>query len=193
MQALAADPTSAVSAPTRHHPAAARARGLARLGALLLPLALLACDETDVIAPLPSAASASSASQSATPTVLRGTVITPAGVMKHGFVAIVNGRILSVSENKPDVPGATIVNTEGIILPGFIDVHNHLMWNVLQRWSPTRTFSNQPEWNGDAAFAPISQAIGQLAPSHFCDMNAWGELRALVGGTTSIMATRGEP
>ena len=46
----------------------------------------------------------------------------PAGVMKHGYVGIANGRILSVSEKQPVIPGATFVNTEGIILPGFVDV-----------------------------------------------------------------------
>jgi len=42
--------------------------------------------------------------------------------MKHGYVGIANGRILSVSEKQPVIPGATFVNTEGIILPGFVDV-----------------------------------------------------------------------
>ena len=121
--------------------------------------------------------------------VLRGAIITPTGVMKHGYVGIANGRILSVSERQPDIPGATFVNTEGIILPGFVDVHNHVIWNVLSRWSPGRTFTNQPEWNADPDFAEIRAPVDALVASHLCDMNAWGELRALVGGTTSIMAT----
>ena len=32
-----------------------------------------------------------------------------------------------------------------------------------------------------------------LDPLIFCDMNKWGELRALVGGTTSIMTTQQQP
>jgi imidazolonepropionase-like amidohydrolase len=48
-------------------------------------------------------------------------VATP-GVVKHGYVGIANGCILSVSEKQPVIPGATFVNTEGIILPGFVDV-----------------------------------------------------------------------
>ena len=193
MRPPAAVPASAVFIPSRHHLASAPARTITRLGTILLPLALLGCRELDLVAPPNSAASATAAALREAPIVLRGSVILPAGVMKHGYIGIVNGRILSVTEKQPDIPGATVVNTDGIILPGFVDVHNHVIWNVLQRWSPSRTFSNQPEWSGDPAFAPLRQAIDQLAPSHFCDMNAWGELRALVGGTTAIMATRPQP
>src|SRR5215471_6505956 len=71
------------------------------------------------------------------PIVLRGTIILPAGVLKHGYVAIVNGRIASVSEKQPDIPGAVNLNTHGIILPGFVDVHNHITSNIIPRWRPT--------------------------------------------------------
>jgi len=124
------------------------------------------------------------------PIVLRGTILTPDGVIKHGYVGIVNGRIVSVSAKPPDIPDAVRVNTEGIILPGFIDLHNHVPWNVLPRWSPGRTFTDQPQWADDPEFRVFSAPFDRLVAASFCDMNAWGELRALVGGTTSIMATR---
>ena len=41
-----------------------------------------------------------------TPIILRGTIIVPEGVIQHGYVGIVNGRIVSVSENSPDLPNA---------------------------------------------------------------------------------------
>jgi hypothetical protein len=164
-------------------------RALATLGTIILPLAVVACHESDLVAPPLSADVAAAAARRETPMILRGTIITPSGVMKHGYVGIVNDRIVSVSAKQPDIPGANVVDTDGIILPGFVDVHNHLIWNVLQRWTPTRTFINQPEWSGSTEFAAFRQPIDQLAPSHFCDMNAWAELRALVGGTTAIMAT----
>jgi 5-methylthioadenosine/S-adenosylhomocysteine deaminase len=167
-------------------------RTLTFLVTILLPFVALACDESDPVGPPAAAARATAAAQREAPMVLRGTILTPGGVMKHGYVGIVNGRILSISEKQPDIPGAIVVNTDGIILPGFVDVHNHVIWNVLPRWSPTHTFSNQAEWNQDAEFAPFRQQVDQLAPLHVCDMNAWGELRALVGGTTAIMATRRE-
>jgi hypothetical protein len=127
------------------------------------------------------------------PIVLRGTIILPNNVTKHGYVAIVNGRIASVSEDLPDIPGAITVNTHGIILPGFVDVHNHVRFNVLPRWKPGRLFTNRNQWRADPeVLRLVNGPIGRLESSHFCDMNKWGELRALVGGTTSIMTTQSQ-
>jgi 5-methylthioadenosine/S-adenosylhomocysteine deaminase len=127
------------------------------------------------------------------PIVLRGTIISPEGLIRHGYVAIVNGRIASVSDQQPDLPDAVTVNTHGIILPGFIDLHNHVRWNVLPRWHLGRTFTNQPQWADDPEVQRLGAPIDHLQSSSFCDMNAWGELRALVGGATSIMATEPVP
>jgi len=66
-------------------------------------------------------------------------------------------------------------------------------WNVLPRWRPGRTFTNQTQWADDPAFRQFRTPFDHLLPSYFCDMNAWGELRALVGGTTSVMATQPFP
>jgi 5-methylthioadenosine/S-adenosylhomocysteine deaminase len=96
-----------------------------------------------------------------------------------------------VSAKQPDIPNAVTINVDGIILPGFVDVHNHVPWNALPRWSPGRTFTNRYQWRADPAYLQaVGEPFGRLAASHFCDMNTWGELRALVGGTTSILATQ---
>ena len=141
-------------------------------------------------APRASVVGTAAADPSGASIVLRGTILTPDGVIKQGYVGIVNGRIVSVSAKQPDIPDAVRVNTEGIILPGFVDLHNHVPWNVLPRWSPGRTFTDQPQWADDPEFRAFSAPFDHLVAASFCDMNAWGELRALVGGTTSIMATR---
>lgn len=125
--------------------------------------------------------------------VLRGTVIVPGGVIRHGYVGILDDRIVAVSESQPDLPGAVSVNTEGVILPGFVDAHNHLPWNVLPRWAPGGVYTNQPDWADSPEFAVLRAPFDRLLPSSFCDMNAWGELRALVGGTTAILATQPAP
>ena len=164
---------------------------------LALPVALpfmlltLACHDRS---PAPTALGADVAAPASvpapgTPVVLRGTILTPEGVIQHGYVVIADGRIVSVSDKQPDIPDAVRINTAGVILPGFVDLHNHVPWNVLPRWTPSRKFANQPEWSSDPEFAPFRTAFNHLAP-YFCDMNAWGELRALVGGTTAMMATQ---
>ena len=157
-----------------------------------LPLVLLAvaCSEDQPSAPTRLSATLLAGEASI---VIRGTVVTPDGFIKHGYVGIVNGRVVSVSDKQPDMPDAIKVNTEGIILPGFVDLHNHVPWNVLPRWRPGRTFTSQPQWADDPEFQRFSAPFDHLVASSFCDMNAWGELRALVGGTTSVMATRSFP
>jgi 5-methylthioadenosine/S-adenosylhomocysteine deaminase len=122
--------------------------------------------------------------------ILRGTVVTPSGVLKHGYVGIVGGRIAAVSAKQPDLAGAPVVRIEGIVIPGFVDIHNHVPWNVLPRWHPPRVYANRYEWRDDPEYHRAARdPFDHLKGSHFCEMNAWGELRGLVGGTTSIMAT----
>lgn len=89
------------------------------------------------------------------------------------------------------IPEAATINTDGIIVPGFVDLHNHVPWNALPRWNPGRTFTNQTEWAADPEYRRVvAEPFERVSASSFCDMNAWGELRALVGGTTAIMASR---
>ena len=122
--------------------------------------------------------------------ILRGAVLTPEGVVKRGYVGIVGGRIVTVGAKQPDIPGGLLINTDGIVLPGFVDLHNHVPWNVLPRWHPPHLYSNRYQWRVDPDFQRSARIpFDDLVDSRFCEMNAWGELRALVGGTTSIMTT----
>lgn len=122
--------------------------------------------------------------------VLRGTIVTPDAVIKHGYVLVENGRIMNISDKQPDVKDAIKIDTHGTIFPGLVDVHNHVPWNVLPRWTPPMLYTNRYQWRTDPNFMnKISIPFNNLINSHLCDMNAYGEMRALVGGTTSIMAT----
>jgi hypothetical protein len=165
---------------------------LPRVFAVPLLFAFAAChDEAHPAAPLPPASlSATHGVTRAAPILLRGTVITPDGVLKHGYVGIADGRIVSVSDKPPKIPGAVSVNTEGIIAPGFVDVHNHVIWNVLPRWNPGRIYMNRDEWANSPEHQDAVAPVQNLEATQHCDFNAWGELRALVGGTTSILSTR---
>jgi 5-methylthioadenosine/S-adenosylhomocysteine deaminase len=62
---------------------------------------------------------------------------------------------------------------------------------VFPRWHPQRSFSNRYEWRDDPDhIRQVNDPYSQLTKSgFFCDINTYGELRALVGGTTSILAT----
>jgi 5-methylthioadenosine/S-adenosylhomocysteine deaminase len=129
------------------------------------------------------------------PVALQGTVVTPERVIKKGWVVVQGRKIIRVSEKDPKVPGAVKVNTRGIIFPGLIDLHNHTHWNVFPRWLPGRLFSNRYEWRftSEDYFRKVRDPSQGLTPKFFCDMNTYGEVRALVGGTTSMLATNPAP
>jgi cytosine/adenosine deaminase-related metal-dependent hydrolase len=171
-------------------------RPRALLGAFTVLLGTAACGAEPDPAPTEPSPTAPVMSEAVTPSsyILRGTILTPAGALKGGYVGIIDGRIAAVSLKRPDIPGASIIGTDAIILPGFVDLHNHVPWNVLPRWDPPRFYANRYEWRDDPEHQrAVRQPFDDLVDGdHFCEMNAWGELRALVGGTTSIMATHGE-
>jgi cytosine/adenosine deaminase-related metal-dependent hydrolase len=160
-------------------------------GALAVVLGAAACDagpDSEPTEPVPTAPLISEADVSSY--ILRGTVLAPDGALKRGYVGIVGGRIAAVGAKQPDIPGALLINTDGIVLPGFVDLHNHVPWNVLPRWHPPHLYSNRYQWRVDPDYQRSARVpFDDLVDAHFCDMNAWGELRALVGGTTSVMTT----
>jgi 5-methylthioadenosine/S-adenosylhomocysteine deaminase len=124
------------------------------------------------------------------PIVLVGTVLTPNGSIDHGFVLVENGRISSVSTADPHRRDATVIYTNAVIAPGFVDLHNHISFDVFPRWHPGALFSNKYQWRTDPDYQQrVGMPYQHLVAQHFCDMNRWGELRALAGGTTSMLAT----
>jgi cytosine/adenosine deaminase-related metal-dependent hydrolase len=123
--------------------------------------------------------------------LLNGTIVTPQKIIPDGWIMIKGEKISSVHESKPKVYGAVEIETGGIIFPGLIDLHNHISWNILPRWKPPHTFQNRYEWRQDTGNLKINKVYSALE-NFFCEMNAYGEIRSLVGGTTSMLSTRGE-
>ncbi|MGH9867961.1 MAG: amidohydrolase family protein [Candidatus Polarisedimenticolia bacterium] len=139
-----------------------------------------------------SAAAGGAAWTPGAPLILRGTIVTPQTIIQHGYIRIENGRITVVSDRRPALDGAVLIDTEGTIYPGLVDVHNHVPWNVLPRWIPPHLYSNRSEWRADPdQLQEVAVPFNDLlAGGHVCDMNDYGEMRALAGGATSILATQ---
>ena len=129
------------------------------------------------------------ATQAATPAtaiLLNGTVVTPDAVIQNGWVAIDNGKIVSVTPAKPEIAAARILETKDIIFPGFVDLHNHPLYNIYPRWTPPHAFHNRYEWRSDEAYLKaIANPHRPIAPAHFCDIDRFVELKGLFGGTTT--------
>src|SRR4051812_37165154 len=61
---------------------------------------------------------------------ISGMVLAPGGIIADGSVTI-SGQMITAVGPSASIPGTATVKVPGIILPGFIDLHNHLTWNVL--------------------------------------------------------------
>jgi 5-methylthioadenosine/S-adenosylhomocysteine deaminase len=134
---------------------------------------------------------------------LRGTVITPTTVIPNGTVVIVADKIASVGAdvNAPDA--TTPVEADSFIFPGLIDLHNHLTWNLFPRWppvnwkpadwDPTRKFGARYDWQQLQSYKDdLDTPHRVLAEEGWgCEMNRYGEVKAIAGGSTSSVGSLG--
>ena len=125
--------------------------------------------------------------------LLRGTVLTPSGVLDPGDVLISGAFITCVDSDCSGAPGAgeaTWIETNGIISPGLIDPHNHIAYNFLPEYipEPLRKFENRYDWpdleDYEAHIEPY--AAHRSTGTHYCPAAKWGELRSLVHATTTV-------
>jgi len=123
----------------------------------------------------------------AEPFALKGCVITPDRSIEDGYVAVNGAKIASVGSAKPG--DLRIVETDGVILPGLIDLHGHPEYNVFAAWEPPRMFPNRYAWRGSDEYRlVVKEPWKRLTenPSLLRDLTRYAEGRALVGGVTAI-------
>jgi hypothetical protein len=119
---------------------------------------------------------------------IAGTVLTPDGIVADGALAISDGTISAVGPSASVRGAADAVKVPGIILPGFIDLHDHLTWNVLPRWLPGRKFNNRYEWQDTAEYDRVlSNPHTILLGAASCETEIYAEIKALAGGATSVV------
>jgi 5-methylthioadenosine/S-adenosylhomocysteine deaminase len=87
--------------------------------------------------------------------------------------------------------GAPRVATGGVIYPGLIDLHNHLLYNTLPLWTePTRTspWTSHAQWPRQApSYQPkINDPAELLGKAAGRALLRYVETRAIIGGTTAI-------
>ena len=85
--------------------------------------------------------------------ILTGRVVTMDAdrkVLRSGAVYVDGKTVAGVAKaDDPVLAGfetAPKVNTKGIILPGLIELHNHLSYNILQLWSVPKLFQDRGQW-----------------------------------------------
>ncbi len=117
---------------------------------------------------------------------IKGMILTPDTVVENGVVEIIYKRV-GVGSVDPNV-----IDVGGIVLPGLIDLHNHVTWNVFPRWVPPRKFGNRYDWQDFSEYDRVLRTPeykGLIDTKHGCDANLFGEVKALIGGATSIVGS----
>lgn len=124
--------------------------------------------------------------------LLGGNLVTPDGVIAHGWLDIWKGRIVHVEREKPEISGAQVLQTDDLIFPGFVDLHNHPSFNIFPRWTPPHKFANRYEWRDWDVYQRQLEAKARALPADsFCDIDEYVEVKALIGGTTSMIGMGG--
>ncbi len=126
------------------------------------------------------------------PFALAGTVLTPAEVLRPGYVVVgVDGVIAAVQGSRPS--GVRVVDTGGVVMPGMLDLHGHPEFNVFAAWEPPRLFTNRYQWRRSELYRrivrdPQNRLLTALPPQ---TQLRYAEVRALVGGVTAIQGASG--
>ncbi len=126
--------------------------------------------------------------------LIRGNIVTPGGIIANGWLDIKDGRIARILTAKPDAADVSAIETDDYIFPGFIDLHDHPSFNVFPRWTPPHKFPNRYAWRdwGSYKHELEDRANALLAGGEsFCDIDEYVEVKALIGGTTSMIGFSG--
>ncbi len=123
------------------------------------------------------------------PFALHGAVITPEEAWSSGYVTVAAGSISAVSKRKPT--DVQVVETDGVILPGLIDLHGHPDFNVFAAWEPPKLYANRYRWRASAPYKalvrdPQNTILSTLPPQ---TQSRYAEVRALAGGVTAIQGS----
>jgi cytosine/adenosine deaminase-related metal-dependent hydrolase len=135
---------------------------------------------------------------SVTKVLLKGTVLTPSGPIA-GQVLISGNSIACVDVDcSAQASGATVVDTHGVISPGLINAHDHILYDIFNEddWTPMQAYSNHNQWTNEARYGAMGDAKRYIdgessALDYGCEMDKYSEMKELVSGTTSIQASPG--
>lgn len=146
--------------------------------------------------------------------LLLGTVVTP----DTAFVGqvLVEGDVITCvapaagCAGEVGAVGATIIDTKGVIAPGLIDTHNHILFDIFDDsdWLPSKAYTNHDDWPKELRYQAMldvkqcledaSQGKPAWCPATYdgagslkCEMDKWGELKAMIAGTTSVVGLAG--
>lgn len=125
--------------------------------------------------------------------VLEGRIVTMTrrGVIE-GRLAVRGGRIAAIVAAGKALPAALraapVVQTQGTIYPGLIDLHNHYVYDIAPLWRVPTLYNDRSQWaNVASKKAEVSLPVKLLAgwPPTAKAIVRYVEAKALAGGTTT--------
>jgi cytosine/adenosine deaminase-related metal-dependent hydrolase len=150
--------------------------------------------------------------------LLIGTVIGESGPFEGQVLTLPDGTIGcaepgAACEADPAAAGVARVTIDGVISPGLVDTHNHILFDIFDDsdWLPKQLYQNHDDWTKDTneprytvmvdvkqCLEDASQGKPVWCPTKFdgtgnlkCEMEKWGEMKGLAAGTTSIVGLPG--
>lgn len=119
--------------------------------------------------------------------LLKGTVLTPQGSLENGCVLVRSGKVDYVGTGcGSSDPSVTIIDCTGsVISPGFINTHEHIEYSTVSPFDDLgERVNHRHDWRrGLRGHTERPVHVNGTRP----DATAWGELRHLFSGTTSIV------
>lgn len=126
------------------------------------------------------------------PYALGGTILTPNGPVE-GYVVVRDEKIEKVAASRAEIPAdvKNVIDTEGVVSPGLIDLHNHVAYNYLPLWQTNKRFTNRYQWARLSEYDRVVKDPYNAVKNarHQCQQVKYGEMRAIVGGTTTIQGS----
>lgn len=113
-------------------------------------------------------------------------------VIDDGVVYVDKGAIIAVQARAMPAPAGfdavAIVETDGTISPGLIELHNHISYNALPLWQVPKKYTNRDQWSGIAEYrkrvsGPM-RVIGEM-PELLPALVRYVECKCLLGGVTT--------
>ena len=108
-------------------------------------------------------------------------------------VAYVDGAVIAAVRRRgakppPGFEAVPVVDTNGTVFPGLIELHNHLAYDALRLWAVPRRFTNRNTWSGLPAYQQLvtgpMKVVG-TTPGVLPAVVRYVECKALAGGVTT--------
>src|SRR5215471_7369643 len=135
------------------------------------------------------------------PLVVTGHMVTfdpPGAEIADGALYIDRGGIIQAVQRRTDpAPSgfeqAAKAETNGLVYPGLIDLHNHIAYNCLPLWiAPDRAvpWTSRDQWPRDLDYKPsVSLPANALCQADGKAVLKYVEVKAVVGGVTAIQGS----